>query len=155
MKTIALRLQPNDDLKAALDALARDHNLEAACILTCVGSLSTAALRFADQKEGTRLAGRFEIVSMTGMFSVHGSHYHISLSDGQGRTIGGHLLEGSRIYTTAELVIGVLPHVRFLREPDTVTGYDELAIYPIEATGDDAAVLAVVPASNPAKEVPM
>ena len=132
MRTIALRLQPNEDLKGALDTLARDHNLEAACILTCVGSLRTAVLRFADQKEGTKLVGRFEIVSLTGTLSVHGSHYHISLSDRQGHTIGGHLLEGSRIYTTAELVIGLLPDVRFLRELDSTTTYEELAIYPLE-----------------------
>ncbi|MBN1316086.1 MAG: DNA-binding protein [Anaerolineales bacterium] len=129
MKTIPLRLSPDQDLIKSLDALAKTRNLQAACILTCVGSLRKAVLRFADQNQATELVGKFEIVSLTGTFSVHGSHYHISISDGQGRTIGGHLLEGCLIYTTAEIVIGVLPGVRFLREMDDESGYKELAIY--------------------------
>jgi predicted DNA-binding protein with PD1-like motif len=39
------------------------------------------------------------------------------------------LLEGCRIYTTAELVIGVLPALVYTREPDLQTGYNELTIY--------------------------
>jgi hypothetical protein len=42
--------------------------------------------------------------------------------------IGGHLQEGSAIYTTAELVIGELTHLTFSRPIDPVTGYDELIV---------------------------
>lgn len=128
MDVHSLRLRPHQDLKAELDNWALAHGVEAACVLTCVGSLRRAVLRYADQPEGTELAGRFEIVALTGTLSRHGSHYHIALADGNGRTVGGHLLEGCRIYTTAEIVLGVLPGVRFLRVPDASTGYDELYI---------------------------
>jgi predicted DNA-binding protein with PD1-like motif len=67
---------------------------------------------------------------LTGTLSKHGSHYHISIADGEGRTLGAHLLEGCLIYTTAEIVIGELPGVSFLREMDSATGYDELYIRP-------------------------
>lgn len=133
MDAIALRLSPGQDLMAELNTLAAKHNIEAACIVTCVGSLARAVLRLADQDEATVYDGRFEIVSLTGMVSVHGSHYHISIADGMGRTLGGHLLEGCRIYTTAELVIGVLPALSFRREFDPQTGYPELTIYPIDS----------------------
>ena len=129
MDSFALRLHPKEDLKISLDAFARDHHLQAACIVTCVGSLRQAVLRFANQSQVTPLEGKFEIVSLVGAFSEVGGHYHISISDGRGRTVGGHLMDGCLIYTTAEIVIGVLPGVRFLREPDAETGYDELAIY--------------------------
>lgn len=132
MQTVALRLKPRQDLKLELDQLARQQNWEAACILTCVGSLTEAKLRLAGRPEATVYAGKFEIVSLTGVMSKHGSHYHIAIADSTGQTWGGHLLNGCRIYTTAEIVIGVLPHLRFQRQPDPETGFQELTIDPIE-----------------------
>ncbi len=128
MDIYSLRLHPHQDLLVELDNWAAAHAVEAACVLTCVGSLRRAVLRYANQPEGNELDGKFEIVALTGTLSRHGSHYHVALSDGNGRTIGGHLLEGCHIYTTAEIVLGVLPDVRFLRLPDAATGYDELYI---------------------------
>jgi uncharacterized protein len=93
MNIHAVRLHPHQDLKAELDRWAQTQAVEAACILTCVGSLRQTTLRFADQPGGTPLSGKFEIVSLTGTLSRHGSHYHLSISDGAGRTYGGHLLE--------------------------------------------------------------
>ena len=42
--------------------------------------------------------------------------------------IGGHLLEGNRVYTTAEIVIGESTGRRFLRKDDGSTGYKELSV---------------------------
>lgn len=132
MMAIALRLLPQQDLKAELDALAIAQNLEAACILTCVGSLTRAVLRLAGQSEPATYDGQFEIVSLMGLLSQHGSHYHMAIADPTGRTLGGHVLTGCQIYTTAEIVIGILPHTRFSRELDPATGYRELSIEPLE-----------------------
>ncbi|WP_416670182.1 PPC domain-containing DNA-binding protein [Egbenema bharatensis] len=129
MHSIALRLNPQQDLKAELDYIVRQRTIEAACILTCVGSLSKATLRLANQSQPSIYKGRFEIVSLTGVMSRHGSHYHIAMADKTGQTIGGHLLEGCLIYTTAEIVIGVLPNFSFKREFDEATGYNELVVY--------------------------
>jgi predicted DNA-binding protein with PD1-like motif len=93
-----------------------------------VGSLTRATLRYANRNEPTVLTGHFEIVSLSGILSRHGSHFHIAISDGQGRTIGAHLLPGSAVYTTAEIVLGILPDLRFLRTFDPQTGYPELDI---------------------------
>ena len=128
MKTYALRLRPGADLKIELDTFAKTHNLKAACVLACVGSLRKAVLRYANQENATTLIDKFEIVSLTGTFSIHGSHYHVSIADGTGRTFGAHLLEGCLIYTTAEIVIGESPQMNFLREVDSETGYEELFI---------------------------
>ncbi len=126
----ALRLQPGQDLKAALLDFARIHRLRAASIVTCVGSLRRAHLRFADQNEGTVLEGKYEIVSLVGtLHGEEGGHFHLSISDGQGRTIGGHLLEGNVVYTTAEIALLEASELEFRREPDGQTGYKELKIY--------------------------
>ena len=128
LKTITLRLKPGQDLKVELDRQAEIHQLQAACVLTCVGSLTTAVLRFANQGHTDTLTGHFEIVSLTGTLSVHGSHYHISISDETGRTIGAHLMEGCKVYTTAEIVIGVIEGVSYQRTLCEQSGYPELDI---------------------------
>ncbi len=130
----ALRLRPGQDLKPALTAYVKKHNLKAAAVVTCVGSLRRAQLRLADRSQGTTLEGPFEIVSLVGCGGVHGWHLHLTLADGQGKTVGGHLLEGNSIYTTAEIVLVELEELEFLRLPDRETGYNELVVAtPIEA----------------------
>jgi Plants and Prokaryotes Conserved (PCC) domain len=56
------------------------------------------------------------------------SHPHISVSDAREKRFGGHLVEGCRIYATAEMVIGELPELKFSRELDPASGYPELKI---------------------------
>ncbi len=134
--TRAVRLRPGDDPKAALDALALAEGWEAACVVTCVGSLTRAVLRYANQEAAVNLTGHFEIVALTGVFSRHGGHYHIAISDGEGRTYGAHLMDGSAVYTTAEIVLLVLDDARFLRTHDPATGYEELDIQSGPSKGD-------------------
>jgi predicted DNA-binding protein with PD1-like motif len=129
-RVYALRLSPGADLKMSLLAFAREHGLRAASIVTCVGSLQRAHLRFADQEKGTVLEGKYEIVSLVGAFSADaGGHFHLSIADGQGHTIGGHLLDGNLVYTTAEITLLEATDLEFRREPDSLTGYRELRIY--------------------------
>ena len=130
MKTYALRLHPGEDLKLALDNFAQSNHLEAACVLTCVGSLRKAVLRFANQSESSTLDDKFEIVSLTGVLSMHGAHYHIAISDKVGRTYGAHLMDGCEVYTTAEIILADLQDYQFLRTFDAQTGYPELDIQP-------------------------
>jgi uncharacterized protein len=126
-----LRLRPGQDLKQTLDAWLTTHRVQAGTMLTGVGSLTEVVLRLANQDGPTRYSGHFEIVSLVGTLSVNGSHLHLSVSDSTGRTVGGHLLAGNLVYTTAELVIGVLPDVMFVREPDPAFGYRELVVQPL------------------------
>lgn len=130
-KVHVFRLKPHDDLKNSILQFAKDHTIKAGIILTCVGSLEQFNLRFANQKDGTRRTGHFEIVSFTGTFSDEGSaHLHISVSDSAGHTIGGHLLDNNIIYTTAEIAIAELPNLRFERALDSTYGYHELLVMP-------------------------
>lgn len=128
LQVVALRLRPGQDLKQSLDSWAHENAIQAAVVLTCVGSLQRAALRLANQPGPTVYEGKFEIVSLTGTLSVHGSHYHIAISDSLGQTLGGHLMEGSLVYTTAEIALGILPGVWFERRFDPESGYDELFV---------------------------
>lgn len=126
----ALRLGPGQDLRGAIENFAKTKKIRAGFIITTVGSLDAATLRLADQSDPTHFAGKFEIVSLGGTLSPDGVHLHLSLSDATGRTIGGHLVPGCRIYTTAEILIGEARGLVFNRQTDRVTGYIELTISP-------------------------
>ena len=128
MTIYAIRLHPGQDLKRELDNFAKMQQLQAGFIITCVGSLQKVTIRPADQQIPLLREQKFEIVSLVGTLSPDGSHVHISLSDSTGATIGGHLLEGNEIYTTAEIVIGEAEHLQFRRETDLVTTFKELTV---------------------------
>ncbi len=132
--TYVCRLLPNDHLKEELLEFARKLDLRAAYIVTCVGSLRHAHLRLADAREGTTWTAKMEIVSLVGTFFNGGCHLHISLADGQGKMIGGHLLDGCIIHTTAEIVIGEAKQLEFYRETDLATGHLELGVKTREAS---------------------
>lgn len=124
---------PGQDLKLALLDVVKAEGLEAAAVVSAVGSLTTVTLRFANQPEVTTRTGPFEIVSLVGTLGPDGAHLHVALSDGAGATIGGHLADGSLVYTTVEVVLVELDDLRFLRELDPATTYNELAIEPRDA----------------------
>lgn len=134
MKTHIFRLKPGSDLRNEIQKVVNTLDIKAGWILTCLGSLTSAHIRFANQPDGRHHTNYFEITSLTGTLSRNGSHLHISISDAEGKTLGGHLLEGSRVYTTAEIVIGYVDNLVFTREKDGSTNWPELQINPV---GDD------------------
>mmetsp|Transcript_4873 Transcript_4873/g.9296 ORF Transcript_4873/g.9296 Transcript_4873/m.9296 type:complete len:199 (-) Transcript_4873:1188-1784(-) len=145
IKGFAFRLQPNDQLKECMCQIAqivfarmpRDES-SSLFVMTAVGSLKDVTLRLAGASKtlDTEKSSnnpirrwqneRFEIVSLVGTFSRDGScHLHLSMSDTNGATFGGHLMEGV-IFTTCEIVLGCIQEVDFPRVFDDRTGYKEL-----------------------------
>lgn len=129
MRNYTFRLSPGQDLYHSIEMFVQDRKIEAGCVLSGVGSLTHATLRFANQEIHNEATGHFEIVSITGTVSVHGSHVHVSVSDEQGRTLGGHLVPGCIIYTTAEIVILEFDDLIYKREFAEDSGYEELVVY--------------------------
>lgn len=128
MRTHVFRLTPHEDLRASLLRFAASHNIRAGIVLTCVGSLEQLHLRFANQEEGFRQTGHFEILSLSGTLSGTSLHLHLCVADHTGRTMGGHLLSGNLVYTTAEIAVGELTDLVFSRKEDPAYGYQELVI---------------------------
>ncbi|MBC7878881.1 MAG: DNA-binding protein [Anaerolineales bacterium] len=130
MKAYTFRLKPGQDLFDSIEAFVTDKKIEAGCVLSSVGSLTHATLRLANREYNNEYDGYFEIVSLTGTISTNGSHLHISISDGDGKTIGGHFADGCIIYTTAEIVIATFDDVVYKRElMENDSGYEELVVH--------------------------
>lgn len=130
---LALRLLPGEDVIPALRQYVQQHNLQAAFIAGCVGSLTDVALRYAGQsyagKKGIDLlTGKFEVVSLIGTLDAKGEHLHLAVSDEKGVMTGGHMVEGCTVRTTLELVIGELEQVTFQRETCALSTYEELVV---------------------------
>jgi len=129
-----LRLSPGDDLRLALEAafasLASQHGIAAACIVSAVGSLSQAVLRYANKPGGSEINGPLELLMLSGTLSPDGAHLHGSVADANGAVTGGHVLRGCIVQATAEVVIALLPGWEFRRELDAATGFNELSARP-------------------------
>ncbi|MDM2934097.1 PPC domain-containing DNA-binding protein [Citrobacter sp. Cu233] len=124
----ALRLFPGQEVFSQLHAFVQQHQLQAAWIAGCTGSLTNVALRYAGREETTLLTGTWEVISLNGTLELTGEHLHLAVSDPQGTMLGGHMMTGCTVRTTLELVIGELTGLAFSRQPCTVSGYDELVI---------------------------
>lgn len=132
MKLYSLRLKPGQDLKKSLMAFAKDNNIQAGSIVTCVGALKAFDLRMAGAQPGKQDIRRYdesyEIISLDGTLSGEDCHLHIALSDKNGSMVGGHLKGDSPVYITAEVVIVEDESAIYTRELDDETQFEELVV---------------------------
>jgi len=139
-----LRLVPGEDVLQSLFRFARVRGFHAASVVSVVGSLVQAAIRYANQNDTSILTGHFEIVSLMGNIdSQYGQnplaeadggfgHVHLSVSDSDGVTYGGHMTSGCLVYTTAEITMLEMIHGGFKRTLDNGpggSGYYELKVF--------------------------
>jgi len=71
----------------------QEQNEQAGCVISGIGSLSVARLRWAGQEAITTLTGDLEILSLAGSLSPDGVHLHIALADSTGAVVGGPSLQ--------------------------------------------------------------
>jgi predicted DNA-binding protein with PD1-like motif len=128
MDTLPLRLHPGDDLRGAIETAVRAVGWEAAFVVAGIGSLLDARLRLAGATETMQWPGDSEILTLSGSLSADGAHLHAALSLPDGQVVGGHVVPGCRVRTTAEVLVLTLPGWRFRRVADPVTGWAELEI---------------------------
>lgn len=127
MPILVKRLVPGKDVYAELQELVREHKIQAGVLLSLVGSLREGVLRFADNKDASKIPGPLEIISATGTVGISGLHVHAGFADSNGKTYGGHLLSGNIVYTTCEIVLHDFgDEWKFERILDLTTGYPEL-----------------------------
>lgn len=132
----AFRLTRGQDLKREIIAYCQRENIKAGVVLSAVGCISHLHIRLAEAKDYIDKEEHYELVSITGTVSDTDVHIHISAADNTGKTVGGHLKDGTIVDTTCEVVIYELKEYIFDRELDKETGYDELLIRKINKWRD-------------------
>jgi predicted DNA-binding protein with PD1-like motif len=128
MKHHVFRLRRGADLLESIAGYCREKRIQAGYAACCVGCVSEAAIRSADGATRHEYRERLEIVSLTGTVSEGRCHLHISFSREDMSVLGGHLLPGCVVNTTAEVVLCELPGLVFTKAYDENTGYNELTI---------------------------
>ena len=149
MQTLPIRLTPGQDLRQAIEAAVRSQNCRATFMLSGIGSLSGAGLRFAGADQPQRLTGATEILSLSGTVAVNvtdgGAHSsslpsHGAVHGPRARSSAGmwrRAAPGCIVRTTAEVLLALLPEWEFAREHYALTGYDELVVRALDVTNCD------------------
>ena len=122
----AFRLKYGQDLKFEIENYCKENKINTAIILSGVGCVYEMKIRLAKAKSFLHESNDYEIVSLNGTISCGHAHLHIALSDYKGDVIGGHLMEGTKINTTCEVVLIELESYQSNREFDEDSGYDEI-----------------------------
>jgi predicted DNA-binding protein with PD1-like motif len=128
VKAHPIRLLPGVDLRRELERLVSENVVNVGFIVAGIGSLAEVAIRFALADRATTFSGPHEILTLSGSLSRDGAHLHVTVADGSGQVIGGHLGYGNRVGTTAELLLLETPDWPLGRELDGATGYPELVV---------------------------
>lgn len=127
---LPLRLPSGADLRRALEEAAAKQVNQAAFVVSGIGSLTSAKLRYANAETATEIEGPLEILSLSGSLGDAGAHLHMAVADAEGRVHGGHVAYGCTVRTTAEVLLALLPDWSLTREYDPATGYQELVVRP-------------------------
>ena len=128
---VAERIADGQDLWEAIEEITRNHHMLAGSILCGIGGLKKCRIRVPVITPGQPRyinPGIAEIAALQGTLSSHSAHCHIAVCDEQGRMWGGHLSKGCIVRMTCELVIAKHDALRFDRQHDLTTGYDELVV---------------------------
>jgi len=126
-RSFLIRAQHDSDIIDFLTEFAKNNEITTASF-TAIGALESAKLGFYDQEKHEYREMSFpvplEIVCCIGNVSLKEgkpfTHAHAVLSDQNGNTKGGHLLEG-RVFA-AEIYLTVLTGGKPVRKNDVVTG---------------------------------
>ncbi|KAJ1519310.1 hypothetical protein ONE63_004609 [Megalurothrips usitatus] len=135
MSVYPVRIPPGADMVSFLQHFVLLHELPAAFIVTCVGSVKKVTLRFATNAEGREsvldITENMEICALSGTVSQEGFHLHGTFGNAVGGTISGHIVGNMVVQTTAEIVLGNAGGWKFKREYDPKTGFRELKVVPL------------------------
>lgn len=119
-RVVALRLKPGTDVLLGLEEACKRAGVNNGVILSAIGSLNGVQfcnpVELPEKKAGygygetLHLTGPIELTSASGIICHDDEgntnlHVHISLSDRHGNAHGGHLMEGTKVLLTVDVII--------------------------------------------------
>ncbi|WP_413677718.1 PCC domain-containing protein [Prochlorococcus sp. MIT 0916] len=116
------------DVYNSLNELHRHHN-STSFLISAVGDLAAVSFKCPLKNKPVIFKKNLEIITLSGYIRSTESHLHISASDENCSVFGGHLLSGTIVLKSLDVLIGVIPNlnktlIRTLRDiPSTVDIY--------------------------------
>ncbi len=133
--TYVSRMVPGEDILKTIQEIASEKKISAGQ-LTLIGAISKTTLGYFDRQSKQYMSFTIdedlEVVSCMGNISMTENgdyivHAHMIVADEKGKCYGGHLMEGSIVSVTIELVINVFED-KLLRATDADTGLNLLSL---------------------------
>ena len=132
-RVIVARLLPGTDLLEGLQAVCEKHGIHNGVIISAIGSLN--GVHYCNVEALPQLKcgyGYGQVLYLDGPIELTGAggvicsdedgsinlHVHISMSDKYGNAHGGHLVKGTRVLMTTDVVLGEIGDVKMLRKLD-------------------------------------
>lgn len=119
-RVIAVRLKPGTDVLLGLEEACKRNHINNGVILSAIGSLDGVKfcnpVELPEKKAGygygevLHLTGPIELTSAAGIICHDDEgntnlHIHMSLSDRYGNAHGGHLVEGTKVLLTVDVIL--------------------------------------------------
>ena len=98
------------DVYNSLNELHRDHE-STSFLISAVGDLSKVSFKCPLNDKPVIFEKKLEIITLSGYLRSNESHIHISASDENCRLFGGHLLAGTIVHKSLDVLIGVIPNL--------------------------------------------
>ena len=118
-RVLAIRLKPGTDVLLGLEEACKANNINNGVILSAIGSLDSPQFCNPvemDTKAGygygetLHLTGPIELTNASGIIchddeGVTNLHVHMTLTDRHGNAHGGHLVPGTKVLVTTDVII--------------------------------------------------
>lgn len=132
-RVVVIRMKPGTDLLDGMLAACEKHQIHNGVIISAIGSLNGVYYcdveALPEKKCGygygrtLYLDGPIELTGANGVIcsDADGSinmHVHMNMSDKYGNAYGGHLVQGTKVLLTADIVLGEIEGVDMLRKLD-------------------------------------
>ena len=136
-RVMALRLKPNTDMLLELEKACKEHNIANGVIVSGIGGVTKAAFcdpqYFSNRKQPYNYGDPIIVETHLSISGVSGiichdddgtinMHVHVAFSDEEGHCYAGHLVEGTRVMLTVDLVIAELEGISMTRKMDEKLG---------------------------------
>ena len=130
-RVIAVRLKPGTDVLLGLTECCKKYNISNGVILSAIGSLNGVHYCNVEELPNSKagygyggelyLNGPIELTGATGIICHDDEgnvnlHVHISLSDRYGNAHGGHLVEGTKVLLTTDVVLAEIDGITMGRK---------------------------------------
>jgi len=80
-------------------------------LISAVGDLSKVEFKCPLNEKPIRIEKKLEIITLTGYLTSKDSHLHISVSDSNCNVFGGHLLPGTIVLKSLDILLGAIPNL--------------------------------------------
>ena len=111
MEHFFYKLSSGEDVFNSLDNL-KIYNDSTSFILSVVGDLSRVSFRCPLNQKPIIYEKKLEIITLSGYLTKKESHLHISVSDENCSVLGGHLLPGTFVLKSLDILLGVIPNLK-------------------------------------------